>query len=204
MAGADHGISRSWASRPGFSFGIQCVRGNARCDQSIQRTRSAISRTRGDPMERGNRGILEQISPRSGTAARNNPDRCWASSIRQTKVRARRTVLQRAHRKRPGNSDRLLSKDSCTARDVEAIERDGVPLNLFGPGTISVQNQRAAVLICYEQLLVWPFVSSAFEHPTVVVTAPMTIGLKVRRYPNSKTPVLRVRPASSARLCSRL
>lgn len=47
---------------------------------------------------------------------------------------------------------------------------DGVPLNLFGPGTLQVDNQRAAVLICYEELLVWPFLSSAFEHPTVLIT----------------------------------
>ena len=47
---------------------------------------------------------------------------------------------------------------------------EGVPLNLFGPGTFLVQNQRAAVLICYEQLLVWPFLSSALEHPTILVT----------------------------------
>ena len=47
---------------------------------------------------------------------------------------------------------------------------DGVPINVFGPGTIPVQNERAAVLICYEQLLVWPFLSSAFEHPTILIT----------------------------------
>jgi len=47
----------------------------------------------------------------------------------------------------------------------------GVPLNLLGPGIISVQGQRAAVLMCYEQLLVWPFLSSVFEHPNVLVTA---------------------------------
>ena len=46
---------------------------------------------------------------------------------------------------------------------------EGVPLNLLGPGTIPIHNQRAAVLVCYEQLLVWPFISSAFEHPTVLV-----------------------------------
>ena len=46
---------------------------------------------------------------------------------------------------------------------------DGVPLNLFGPGTIPVQNERAAVLICYEEILVWPFLSSAVEHPTVLI-----------------------------------
>jgi hypothetical protein len=51
------------------------------------------------------------------------------------------------------------------------LSGDGVPLNLFGPGSISVEGQRAAVLMCYEQLLVWPFLSSAFEHPAVLVTA---------------------------------
>ena len=51
------------------------------------------------------------------------------------------------------------------------LSGDGVPLNLLGQGSISVQGQRAAVLLCYEQLLVWPFLSSAFERPTVLVTA---------------------------------
>ena len=48
---------------------------------------------------------------------------------------------------------------------------DGVPLNLFARGTIRIHNQNAAVLICYEQVLVWPFLSSALEHPTVLLTA---------------------------------
>jgi apolipoprotein N-acyltransferase len=53
----------------------------------------------------------------------------------------------------------------------QPLTGDGVPLNLLGPGSISVQDQRAAVLMCYEQLLVWPFLSSVFEHPTVLITA---------------------------------
>ena len=51
------------------------------------------------------------------------------------------------------------------------LSGDGVPLNLLGPGSISVEGQRAAVLMCYEQLLVWPFLSTVFERPTVLVTA---------------------------------
>src|SRR6202162_68542 len=47
---------------------------------------------------------------------------------------------------------------------------DGVPLKLFARGTIRIHNQNAAVLICYEQILVWPFLSSALEHPTVLLT----------------------------------
>jgi hypothetical protein len=70
---------------------------------------------------------------------------------------------------------------------------DGVPLNLFGPGTIQVQNERAAVLICYEQLLVWPFLSSAFEHPTILITA-------ANDYWANGTPIPKVQNASASSL----
>src|SRR5882762_4972574 len=49
------------------------------------------------------------------------------------------------------------------------LGNDGVPLNLFDRGTIRIHNQNAAVLICYEQVLVWPFLSSALEHPTILL-----------------------------------
>ena len=68
---------------------------------------------------------------------------------------------------------------------------DGVPLNLFAPGTIELQNKRAAVLICYEQLLVWPFLSSAFEHPTVLITA-------ANDYWARQTPIPEIQRASAA------
>jgi hypothetical protein len=64
------------------------------------------------------------------------------------------------------------------------VSPDGVPLSLFGPGTIRVRNERAAVLICYEQLLVWPFLSSAFEHPTVLITAANDYWAKGTPIPN--------------------
>ena len=67
---------------------------------------------------------------------------------------------------------------------------DGVPVNIFGPGTIQVQNERAAVLICYEQLLVWPFLSSAFEHPTILITA-------ANDYWAKRTPIPMIQNASA-------
>jgi hypothetical protein len=70
---------------------------------------------------------------------------------------------------------------------------DGVPLNLFGRGTISVQNERAAVLICYEQLLVWPFFSSALERPTILITA-------ANDYWAKRTPIPKIQSASSSSL----
>jgi hypothetical protein len=60
---------------------------------------------------------------------------------------------------------------------------DGVPLNLFARGTIHVHNQSAAALICYEQILVWPFLSSALEHPTLLLTTANDYWAKNTRIP---------------------
>ena len=71
------------------------------------------------------------------------------------------------------------------------LSTDGVPLNLFGPGTISVHNQRAAVLICYEQLLVWPFLSSASENPTILIAT-------ANDYWAKDTPIPRIQAATTS------
>ena len=42
-------------------------------------------------------------------------------------------------------------------------------LNLIGPGTVDVGGERAAILICYEQLLTWPMLRSALERPTLLI-----------------------------------
>jgi predicted amidohydrolase len=47
----------------------------------------------------------------------------------------------------------------------------GARLHLFGPGTIRIGGQRAAVLICYEQLLVLPVVTSLWERPGILIAA---------------------------------
>ena len=60
---------------------------------------------------------------------------------------------------------------------------EGAPLNLFARGTIHVHNQSAAVLICYEQVLVWPFLSSALEHPTILLTTANDYWAKDTRIP---------------------
>jgi hypothetical protein len=46
---------------------------------------------------------------------------------------------------------------------------DGVPLNLTGPSTLQIGPHRLAILICYEQLLVWPILQSALEKPSLIV-----------------------------------
>jgi apolipoprotein N-acyltransferase len=63
------------------------------------------------------------------------------------------------------------------------LSDDGVPLKLFARGTIPIHNQNAAVLICYEEILVWPFLSSALENPTVLLTASNDYWAKDTRIP---------------------
>ena len=45
----------------------------------------------------------------------------------------------------------------------------GVPLRLSGPGTLRIAGRNVAVVICYEQLLIWPVITSFKEHPTALV-----------------------------------
>jgi hypothetical protein len=73
---------------------------------------------------------------------------------------------------------------------------EGVPLNLFARGTIYVHDQNAAVLICYEQILVWPFLSSAVEHPTILLNTANDYWAKNTRIP----PIQQSSAASWARL----
>jgi len=42
-------------------------------------------------------------------------------------------------------------------------------LNLFNPGIAHIGGERAAILICYEQLLAWPMLRSAVESPTQLI-----------------------------------
>ena len=45
----------------------------------------------------------------------------------------------------------------------------GVPLRLAARGTLQIAGRRAAVLICYEHLLIWPIMTSFKDHPSLLV-----------------------------------
>ena len=49
------------------------------------------------------------------------------------------------------------------------LSKSGVPLRLDAPGAIEIAGRRAAVLICYEQLLVWPVATSFATHPNLLL-----------------------------------
>jgi hypothetical protein len=51
----------------------------------------------------------------------------------------------------------------------QPLQDAGVRLRLNGRGTVQIAGERAAVLICYEQLLTWPMLASMWERPTALI-----------------------------------
>jgi apolipoprotein N-acyltransferase len=49
------------------------------------------------------------------------------------------------------------------------FDRTGAPLHISGAAVLPIAGERAAVLICYEQLLTWPILVSMIQHPTMVL-----------------------------------
>jgi len=67
----------------------------------------------------------------------------------------------------------------------QPLSRVSVPLRLGGPSVLTIDGQRAAVLICYEQLLTFPILASIVHHPTVIVGISNTFwvsGTTIPRY----------------------
>jgi hypothetical protein len=49
------------------------------------------------------------------------------------------------------------------------FKSDSAPLNIEGPAVLRIGNKRAAILICYEQLIAWPMVTAMLDNPNVLV-----------------------------------
>ncbi len=49
------------------------------------------------------------------------------------------------------------------------LKKAAVSLNILSTGVIQVHDQRAAVLICHEQLLTWPVLASMVQRPTLLI-----------------------------------
>lgn len=107
-------------------------------------------------------------------------DAFWSPALDGTP----KTVLVGASQPIPGSSQYYNSVVILGKERREAVhQRTPVPggmwnplrpkgsfaADLFAPGTVDVGGQRAAILICYEQILAWPILRSAVEHPTLVI-----------------------------------
>jgi len=65
------------------------------------------------------------------------------------------------------------------------FNRISVPLRLNAPGVLAIDHQRAAVLICYEQMLTFPILASMLQRPTLIVGISNTFwvdGTPIPRY----------------------
>ena len=63
--------------------------------------------------------------------------------------------------------------------------KNGVPLRLNAPGVVRIDGQRAAVLICYEQILTYPILASMLQCPNILVGISNTFwftGTPIPRY----------------------
>jgi len=49
------------------------------------------------------------------------------------------------------------------------FSRGGAPLDLGGPAVVELGGQRAALLICYEEVIPWTVLTAALAHPTLFV-----------------------------------
>ena len=57
-------------------------------------------------------------------------------------------------------------------------EHNGFPLMLRYPSTIRIWDRRAGVLICYEQLLVWPALQTLSRNPDMLLPVKLVLGIR--------------------------
>jgi apolipoprotein N-acyltransferase len=67
----------------------------------------------------------------------------------------------------------------------------GVPLNLLGSGTVQLAGKRAAVLICYEQLIVWPALTALMDEPDLLIAIANVAWVRGTPVPNCQAAVVR-------------
>jgi hypothetical protein len=102
-------------------------------------------------------------------------------------------VLNRPRPDRIENAALILGIESATFYQRVPVpigmwrpfSKDSVPLRLWAPGVLAIDHQRTALLICYEQMLVFPVLASMLRHPSVIVGLSNTFwfdGTTVPRY----------------------
>jgi predicted amidohydrolase len=70
------------------------------------------------------------------------------------------------------------------------FDHTSVPLRLDSPGVIDIDHQRAAILICYEQMIPFPVLASMLQHPTVIVGISNTFWVSGTSIPRYQTNVV--------------
>jgi predicted amidohydrolase len=102
-------------------------------------------------------------------------------------IRAAIDLLRTAHEARPipRSAEPYSYRNAAIIRGIQSgiffqrvpvpfsvwklFSRGGAPVNLGGPAVLELGGQRAAVLICYEQVIPWTVLTAAIAQPTLFV-----------------------------------
>ena len=108
-------------------------------------------------------------------------DLFWEDSLKKLAA-AGKTVLVGAGVALPGSAkyhNAVIIRGSTTESLLQRIPvpigmwnpltNGGVPMGLHGTGIMRIGGQRAVILICYEQFLTWPILSSAPLQPNILI-----------------------------------
>jgi predicted amidohydrolase len=108
-------------------------------------------------------------------------------------------MLNRPVPERSENAALILGSESATFYQRVPVpigmwrpfSKDGVPLRLWAPGVLAIDHQRTALLICYEQMLVFPVLASMLRHPSVIIGLSNTFWFDGTTVPRYQTSALR-------------
>lgn len=106
-------------------------------------------------------------------------DEFWAQTFEDLKTNGQTILVGAKIPQGAGYINAVVARGSQTALFQQRIpvplamwnplRRKSAPLRLDGSGVVSVAGQRAAILICYEQLVVWPALTALFETPDILI-----------------------------------
>lgn len=124
------------------------------------------------------------IFPESTIPRWNQATKLYSDSVLHTLAQQQRLALVGTTFPIPGSNEQhngavLLGTEGDEVKFTQRVpvplamwnpfKKDGFRLCLNCPGTIQIGRHRAAVLICYEQLLPWTHLHSTLESPTVLI-----------------------------------
>ena len=136
-------------------------------------------RTRGQILAIG-AGLPDKLARNDRESLNNLRTYDFGEAIEVLKSGSPRTILGPMRSRlseRVDNTMLLVGAESATFNQRVPVpvgmwrpfSKVSVPLRLNAPGVLAIDHERAAVLICYEQMLTFPILASMLQHPTVIV-----------------------------------
>jgi hypothetical protein len=106
-------------------------------------------------------------------------DDFWSQTLEELKANGQTILVGAKIPTRRGYINTVVLRGSQTAAFQQRIpvpiamwkplRRNSASISLDGPGVVSINGRRAAILICYEQLVVWPALTAMVEKPGILI-----------------------------------